>query len=47
METSLFPYRTCILSNHGQAKCWGSNSVGQLGNGSIINSNVPVLVENF
>ena len=26
------------------AYCWGLNPVGQLGNGSIISSNVPLLV---
>jgi RHS repeat-associated protein/uncharacterized repeat protein (TIGR01451 family) len=35
---------TCALLSNGTAKCWGYNSNGQLGNNSITNSNIPVLV---
>ncbi|MES2178804.1 MAG: Ig-like domain-containing protein [Gemmatimonadota bacterium] len=34
----------CGLTAAGQAYCWGSNEMGQLGNNSLANSNVPVLV---
>jgi alpha-tubulin suppressor-like RCC1 family protein len=35
---------TCALNGDGGALCWGANTNGQLGNGSIINRNVPVSV---
>jgi len=35
---------SCGLNEFGQAFCWGLNDVGQLGNGSMTNSAVPVAV---
>ena len=35
---------TCAIASDDKAYCWGSNSSGQLGNNSTINSGVPVAV---
>lgn len=35
---------SCAISSTGQAYCWGSNSHGQLGNNSTIDSHIPVTV---
>ena len=43
-------YQSCALMTDGHAFCWGSNSLGQLGNGSSTMAGVapaPTLLRNF
>jgi alpha-tubulin suppressor-like RCC1 family protein len=35
---------TCVISSDGTVKCWGSNSYGQLGNGTLYDAQIPTLV---
>lgn len=44
-EVSLGYYSSCVKTKDGQAKCWGSNSVGGLGDGSFIDRSEPVDVQ--
>ena len=35
---------TCALLNDGGARCWGNNTSGQLGDGSLVSKQLPTLV---
>jgi alpha-tubulin suppressor-like RCC1 family protein len=37
-------FHSCALLADGTVRCWGLNSSGQLGNNSLVNAKVPVLV---
>ncbi len=37
--------RHCVLTSRGGVMCWGSNASGNLGDGTDLESNVPVMVE--
>jgi alpha-tubulin suppressor-like RCC1 family protein len=39
--------RSCSIATNGQAFCWGSNTLGQLGNGSTETAYTAVQVSNF
>ena len=39
-------YHTCGIDENGKLWCWGKNNGGQLGNGTIVNSNYPLLIAN-
>ncbi len=40
-------YHTCALLEDGSVRCWGYNAFGQLGNGAITRSSLPVTVFNL
>ena len=41
---SVGDYHACAITSDGGAVCWGSNSLGRLGNGSTVSSDIPVSV---
>ena len=44
LASTVFGFHNCALTSGGQAYCWGNNEAGQLGNGTLTNSTVPVPV---
>jgi alpha-tubulin suppressor-like RCC1 family protein len=40
-------HHTCAALLNGSLRCWGNNSHGQLGNGTLSSSAVPVAVRDF
>ena len=38
-------YRTCAIASDGQAYCWGYNWFGQLGDGSYMDSSIPIAID--
>jgi len=38
---------SCVVNNDETVSCWGSNTYGELGNGSNLNSTIGVLVSNL
>ena len=47
VSAALGAQHTCVLLNGGSVQCWGMNYSGQLGNGTMTDSSVPVTVSGF
>lgn len=44
IQVSVGRAHTCVLISTGAAACWGDNTHGQLGDGTFVNSTIPVMV---
>ena len=44
VEVSAGRWHTCALLDNGQVSCWGKGDLGQMGHGSLVNSNVPLTI---
>ncbi len=42
-----FDHHTCVALSDGRAKCWGANSAGQIGDGSVTERLTPTYVYNL
>lgn len=47
LRISAGPAHACAVDNSGKVVCWGNNTLGQLGDDTAKNSNVPVKVVNI
>ncbi len=44
-NVTAFVYNTCAIADDNLAYCWGANTNGTIGNGTQVDSNVPVAVD--
>lgn len=36
---------SCVIATDGVLKCWGNNTYGQLGDGTLVQSNSPIVID--
>ena len=46
VQISSYRSTTCAVTDGGKLYCWGSNSAGQIGNGTLVNQLLPYVVFN-
>jgi len=44
-EVALGAFHTCAITNDNKLKCWGDNSFGQVGDGTMIDRNLPTNID--
>ena len=44
-HVALGPFQSCVVEHGDAMSCWGLNDRGQLGNGSVADSDVPTKVQ--